>query len=888
MQRTIQFLAIGWLLFGSAGLPGQSQSKFGDFNKLTEGAKIHEGLFTLYHKEKENRVYLEIKPNQFKKPLLCPIAVARGLGMGGHTLNFGEQWVLVFDRVGDNVHVIRRNVHFRAKKGTPADTAVETTYTDSVLKSLPIKTINPKRAGVLIDLNGLFMADFADLDIGSFDASRSTWHKVKAFKNNVELEVAATFTSRRYGDDSVIDPRGTTVVLHYGLVDLPSGYQPRLADDRVGHFLSVVKDFTTDNKETPFLRYINRWRLERAYSDGKLSPPKKKIVFWIEKSVPIQYRKYVRDGILEWNKAFERIGFLDAIEVRQQEGEEFEPEDINYATFRWITNDRGYAMGPSRANPMTGEILDADIVFDADMVRYMKHSYRLFLNGQGKIEEPASLIQATRKGWTLPQRPFFPRASLLWQQPKPEDTNSGTLGWNEPQRRFWAIQRGLCQCGAQRRLELGMAAVALAVRNEGKNIDEAIEEVIGQAIKETTMHEVGHTLGLRHNFKASTMLRFSDLHKIDITRKKGLTGSVMDYNPVNIAPKGVKQGDYFTTTLGPYDYLAIEYAYKPLSGGTEGEYAELKKIAAKASLPDHDYGTDEDLYGTPDPLINVWDLGNDPMEFAKHRIALADELFEKLADKVVQDGEGYQRVRQSFSLLLGQYGNAAHLVSNFVGGQYINRDHHGDKGGQDPIVPVETKKQREALKFLEEHILTDKPFQFSPQLLRRLAADRWMHWGNEHALFSSASFRLHSRILSIQRIVLDHLFDPSVLQRIQDNSLQYNNGDQPLTIAEVFRGVTEAVWADVPPGEGKPKSSIIRRNLQREHIKSLSALLLGERSAPPDARSLARLHLREIQGQIAKALKMKQGLDDTSRAHLQETHDRIAKILDASVQVREP
>ena len=177
-------------------------------------------------------------------------------------------------------------------------------------------------------------------------------------------------------DDSVIDARGTTVVIHYSLCQLPDGgFQPRLADDRVGYFLSVVKDFSSESQDTAFLRYINRWRLERAEPldpkhPDKLSAPKKKIVFWIEKSVPDEYRAAVREGILEWNKAFEKIGFRDAIEVRQQENEDFDPEDMNYNTFRWITSDRGFAMGPSRANPLTGELIDADIIFDASMVRF--------------------------------------------------------------------------------------------------------------------------------------------------------------------------------------------------------------------------------------------------------------------------------------------------------------------------------------------------------------------------------------------------------------------------------------------------------------------------------------------------------------------------------------
>src|SRR5262249_49277395 len=161
-----------------------------------------------------------------------------------------------------------------------------------------IATVHPARQNVIVNLNDVFMTDFAQLGTGYFDANRSTWYKVKAFPRNVELEVAATYSGFR-ANDSVIDSRGTTAVIHHGLVQLPDdGYQPRLADERVGHFLSVVKDFSDDSRETSYVRYINRWRLERAEppdakNPGKLSAPKKKIVFWIEKSVPEEYRAAV-------------------------------------------------------------------------------------------------------------------------------------------------------------------------------------------------------------------------------------------------------------------------------------------------------------------------------------------------------------------------------------------------------------------------------------------------------------------------------------------------------------------------------------------------------------------------------------------------------------------
>ncbi|HEY1378464.1 MAG TPA: zinc-dependent metalloprotease, partial [Gemmataceae bacterium] len=736
------------------GITGDPK-KFEDFDAVVKGAKEHDGLFKLY--QKDDHVYAEIRQDQFDRPLLAPIAIARGMGQGGHTLNFDEQWVLAFRKVGDRVHVIRRNVHFTARPGTPAAKAVETTYTDSVLLALPIKALNPMRMSVLIDLNQIFMTDFANLGIGMLDPSRSTWAKVKAYPKNIELQVAATFSGfggrgrMMMGNDAVIDPRGTTVVIHYGLVQLPEhGYQTRVADDRVGHFVTVVRDYSNDSKDTSFVRYVNRWRLERAdgFPPTKLAPPKKKIVFWIEKSVPEEYRAYVRDGILEWNKAFEKIGFRDAIEVRQQESEDFDPEDINYATFRWITTNGAFAMGPSRVNPMTGEILDADIIFDADLVRSWKQEAGLF-NGKAALEEPASLVRATKQG-------DFLRDALSWNDRagNPEAAGERLLD------QYKAVRQGMCQCGACLKSQLGLAAMSLAAlapadpRASQAEKDKASEELVGQAIKYVTMHEVGHTLGLRHNFKSSTMLRADQLNDVALTRKQGLIGSVMDYAAVNLAPKGVKQGDYFTTTLGPYDYWAIEYAYKPLGGGFAGSMpaglpagllggamlgggggdAELKKIASRAAEPGLAYATDEDLYGGSDPLVHAWDLGADPLQFAQDRTKLAENLFKDLADRIVDQGEGYQRARQAFGVLLKQYGDAAALSSYFVAGEMMHRDHRGDPNARDPFVPVPADKQRAALRFVQDQILTDAPFKFPPELLRKLAADRWVHWGNERVL----------------------------------------------------------------------------------------------------------------------------------------------------------
>jgi hypothetical protein len=932
-------------------------SPFRDFNEVTRGAEKTEGLFTLY--KTGDHLYAEILPHQFNQPLIVPVTLARGMGMAGYPLDQFDEMVITFRRVGDRIQLVRRNIHYKAPSESSLDKSVKQNYTDSILMALPIVAINPMKGGApLIDFSDIFMTDFAQLNLGMLDRSRSTWTKIKGFPHNMELEIEATFSGggrRSYGmgyGDGVADHRGITVVLHYSLLSAPDmGYRTRHADDRVGHFLSATKDFSIPDADSNFVRLINRWRLEKANPRAKLSPPKKQIVWYVEDTVPIEYRPYVEEGIREWNKAFEKIGFKDAIAVRWEEAgrDDFDPEDTNYCTFRWVTADNAGAASCLRANPMTGEMIDGDVIFDAGFIRYWKLSYAMLVGSttasDGRQEtaplaigEVISPILSAKMGYGLPQGRTLLGLDALDKNPArlvpevvPPDQNFITwqLAKNQTHggRSFCRLQTGL-----QR--DFGLAAIALAAaadqpkpaEDKGKEKpkepekkkpqpkDELPEEFIGQAIKETVMHEVGHSLGLRHNFKASTMLAADQLNDTTITHVRGMVGSVMDYNPINIAPKGKKQGDYFTTTIGPYDYWAIEYAYKPIDGDEAGE---LKKIAARA--PEHDltFASDEDLYLNDDPYVNVWDLGADPCEFGKQRIELATELLKDLDARVVKDGESWSRTRRAFGLLLQQWGDGAALASQYVGGHSVSRDHKADKDAHDPIVPVPGAKQRECLKFITANILSDKAFHFSPALLRRLGTERWSHWGNGDG-YSSAGLvdiSVLERILGIQKIVLGHCLSGSTLARLENQQLQTDTGTDPLRMDEVFRSLTDGIWSDLDhlPAAPDPKGSkfvlsTIRRNLQREYLRRLGTMVLGNSpssygdmfsyvvftgggrsSVPADARALARLHLKEIASRISKVVEASGlSIDDTSRAHLEESRYRIAQILEAKLDAREP
>jgi hypothetical protein len=905
-------------------VPAKKPSKFRKFSDVTEGAKKYEGLLDLY--QKDEHLYAVLGGGDFDKPFLAPMTIARGAGSAGLSLNFDEQWIIAFKRVGDRVQLIRKNLRYEAPKGTPLEKAVRQNYTDSVLMALPIVSDDAPGGGVLVDLNDIFFTDFAELGAGSIDRSKASWFKIKTYPNNIELQAQVTFSrpprgSGYAGDYGYIDPRGITLVMHYSLVKMPEGgYRQRLADQRVGYFLSATKDFGSTDPDTTFVRRINRWRLEKADSDAKLSPPKKQIVWWVEDTVPHEYRPYVEAGILEWNKAFEKIGFRNALSVRwQNDQDDFDPEDINYCTFRWVTTPMTFAMSNLRSNPVTGEMIDGDVIFDASWIRFwqQEHAYLVAVGADGGEEKGTTTLGvgdiispmlAVQKGYGMPMslRGQRGQASVdstlrgeksLAAIPGTWSSFHAALSRKAPNAGCCAA----CQYATSMQAQFRMVSMALAAKGGPAELP---EELLGQVIKSVVMHEVGHSLGLRHNFRASNMLPMKDLHNTKITREKGLVGSVMDYTPVNIARAGEVQGDYATTTLGPYDYWAIEYAYKPISGD---EKEELKKIAARSPEPELDFATDEDLYDSYDPRDNVYDLSSNPLEFAKHRIELAKDVLKEMDKNLVRDGESWARLRPAFMTVLQQYGDAAYIATRYIGGRHIARDARGESS-RDPVSPVSGEEQRTALKFIADNILIDEPIPIRPELLRRVSSEHWMHWGSSAGVASSqVAVPYFDYIEAIQNIAISEMFgDGSRFDMIENNEALVDPDGEPLEMAEVFRTFTDAVWSDLKKvDESKDdKQSLalskVRRNMQRVYMQNLVNIVLGPKNNdswvtyaffssqgapfPADARALARQHLKEIHTLIDGVLeKDNVTIDELSRAHLGEISDQLEKTLSASV-----
>ncbi len=833
---------------------------------ILKDAKSHTGMMTLF--QKGSKLYAEMNSSDYNADHIVLISIAKGVGMnpllGGYSWGFGDDWVWKFRKIDDRVHVIRKNVRFEAKKGYPESFALQNAYTDSVLFSLRIVSKGPK-GGDLVDMTPVFMSDLPQISQYlpgfGFTSDRSTWASIKTFPKNVELEVAATYASSgRFSYETVPDSRGMTINVHYSISRLTStGYQSRQADDRIGYFTTVRKDYNKKSEKDQFVRYINRWKLQKPPGATTAPyPPKVPIVFWIEKTVPHQYRKPVREGIEEWNKAFEKAGWLNAIEVRQQQDDaDWDPEDINYNTFRWITADAGFAMGPSRVNPYTGEILDADIIFDADFLRFWKDEYETFSPAPAEDSDDESNPDKSLKSLRV------------------------------------LTNHNDCRLNTGMAHEMAFGSVAILAQADPKQSALEKEKLITQAMKEVTMHEVGHTLGLRHNFKASKMLSLKDLNDPAKTGETGMVASVMDYNPANIVPKDWKQGDYYPTTLGPYDYWAIEYGYKPLSGGTTGEVKELMKIAARSGEPALAYATDQDAASSgPDPDVNRFDLGNDALEYAKQRAQVVRELLPNLLKRTSKDGEDYTQTRRAVNMLLSQHGQAMMFASRVVGGLQTSRSHKGDKDAKPPIELIDVKKQRETLALLEEQVFSDKPYQLPGDLYKYLAASNWDHWGTSSAL--REDFPMHDIVLQWQTRVLSQLMSSTTLTRIHDTELKASPDTDVLTTAELIERLTKSIFSEldtIKDGDftnRKPAISSLRRALQRDYLRSLSRLAMGSTFAPDDCQTIAYADLSSLEARISQMLKSNVKLDSYSRAHLVESASRIRKALEAELSLYGP
>ncbi len=876
------------------------QSELQPFDQVVKNTEKLEGLFTLYRNQEKGTIYLEIKPEQLNKNYLSTVTMESGIGERGIYSGMPLQdFLFYFRRVNKNLHFVIRNENFRTRPGDPQARSLARSFSDSVLYSLPIKSIHPQRQTILVDLGDLLLADVPGLssDLSSLlkasyhlDDKKSYFGAAKAFPLNMEIESVYGFSSANDEHqptllETVPDSRALTVRVHYGFSQLPknNGYHPRLADDRVGYFITAYEDFSNDNRRDPFVRYINRWHLEKQDPTATLSPPKKPIVFWIENAVPLEYRDAITEGVLTWNRAFEKAGFKDAIVVQQMPNDaKWDPADMRYNTIRWLnTVDGFFALGPSQVNPLTGEILNADIIVDGSFVRSLKQEYRtLVQQNQSQPQSLLSYMMGDSLGRDGSGSSNVCTSGIVRQVGSNGQEQRGSSPVTSLSR--LATNYDLCY-GMEAANQLAIGSLALSLFQNTMPSNDQMKEYIHQYLRLIIAHEVGHTLGLRHNFRGSTLLKPEDLNNTDITRAKGLVGSLMDYIPPNLAPQGVKQGDYFPSVVGPYDEWAIEYGYKP--SGAMAPQAELKfleEIARASTKPELDYATDEDTFDL-DPDVNRWDNSSDVLRYSQWQLDNSRALWERLNQSYPPKGESYSELSEMFDMVFLHYLQNTYFITKYIGGQSFHRDHAGEPNGRLPFEPVPVEKQRQALATLQKYIFASDAFRFPPELLNKLAPSRWMHWGNRVPI-SRLDYPIHDSIFLMQSSVLRELLSGDRLARLGDIELKSKPG-QALTMPELFDTLGTGIWTEVLQPDGTSVTiSSLRRALQREYLNIMIRMVLRTEHVPEDARTLAWYKLHQLREQLNKTLSQSGKQDEYTKAHLEETRDRVNKALNAQMQ----
>lgn len=838
------------------------------FNDVVKDFKKTEGFFNVW--QKDDRYYVELAESDFERPFYFAIHRTRGLGerrlFSGEMLNAD---IGVFHRAaGDRVQWLERNTTFFADGNKPMERAVSQAFPDSILGVAAIASQpNPTTKAVLVDITSFVLTDIpgggssleAAYRVGyGFDRANSQITRARNNAAETTFEVMlhyglARVPQRQANQPSfslprnVPDPRSVQMHFLYSFSALPEAMTPRMADPRVGYFFETRWDYRSDSSPTPRTHFIKRWRLEKKDETAELSEPKQPITYWIDGNVPERYREAVREGILMWNSAFERIGFKNAIVVKQQtDADDFDTADRHHASVRWfIGTDTVLAVGPSQSDPRTGEILDADIIVADNWTRSSRREM--------SRDMPAKTVVGDTRGV---------------QERESHDTADAH-----------------CDFGEEAAAYMNDALDGLIARGDIAPDSPEAEAFVRDTIRITVAHEVGHTLGLSHNFIATRAYTPAQLRDPNFVAVNGTSASVMDYVPPNINLLNEKPAGYLQKVLGPYDLWAIEYGYKQFQA--ENESNGLQQIIARGrENPMLAYGNDVDAGGEGlsagiDPDTNRFDLGSDTRGWFLRRLEFAQEQWDALAKRPLTDDPYYGQARLSVDRSIALLTNSAQTLAKKIGGIRIIRQTADN--ARSSFIPIPEAEQREALTTLTRSLFATESFRIDPALLQRLPLDHLDRFSGVYGgnLAQEPNLPLVSRVLSAQVGVLDQLLSDRTTIRLLESEMLRTREHGSLPLSELMSTLQSSIWTEL---DGGRDINLLRRNLQRAWLSRISAIITSIRPAAPDVRSLARSDAMALRTKMQAALQRKgKAYTPETRAHLQDCLTALDETLRATM-----
>lgn len=776
---------------------------------VPDDAETDDGLLTTHFDEE--KLFLSIPDSVLEREILTISRASQapdGLAYGGEKVN---TQVLRWQRRGDKVMLRVVSYENVADEEDPVYKAVQNSNFEPIIHAFDIKALTEDSTGVVIEATDLFASDVPSFGVPKsareqykvrrLDGDRSFISGVKSFPENTDVETVLTYQAQEPPSN---EATGTlSVAMNHSFVLLPKEpMQPRLCDDRVGYFSVERTDYSADEQRAAEECVIARWRLEpsdpEAYANGELVEPVKPIVYYIDPATPEKWRPYLKQGVEDWQVAFERAGFKNAIIAKDpptaEEDPDFDPDDVRYSTIRYFASDVQNAYGPNVHDPRSGEILESDIGWYHNVMNLLRNWY---------------LVQ--------------------------------TAAIN-PEARF-------------------------------RNFD---TEVMGELIRFVSAHEVGHTIGLPHNWGSSHAVPVDSLRSPSYTSTHGTAPSIMDYARFNY----VAQPGDGVTQLGPrvgeYDKWSIEFGYRDLGIDDRQRDAQAwdDRILEKAGDPVYFYG--KQTLTKVDPRSQNEDLTDDAVEASRLGIANLKRILPNLIDWTREDGADYATLEELYGAVLNQWGRYMGHVGNNVGGVYETPKTYG----QDGLVyePVPAAYQQEAMNFLVEEGLQTPTWMMEQSILRRI----------EHA-------GAIERIRDAQMSVVEMMLDPRRMARLIEAEAMAN-GEPAYGLNVMLTDLRDGVWTELQQGGDVDP---FRRNLQRGYVEEMGNLMTATVENPnipdsfadyvqltpvtveqSDIRAAVRGELTTLRNQVERALRGSS--DEATEQHYADILVRLDNILDPS------
>ena len=827
----------------------QEQKKETTFEEAIADHELLTGYLPVYKGKKD--LLVQLAPDQLNRRLGYKASLVGAIGDYFPRNTSVEFQVVTFERWGNSIALIRENTLFRADEQDPIRRAVEASFPDSPVLTMPIIATEDSSGSVLINLTPALNSKTLrwllppetkfDLDKNEFSLL-----SVQNHPKNLAVTVGYHFTRRQIPSDQqgstgfspfrerLVDPRNLEVRVRYEFFDFPeTDYRSRVNDDRLGLFTNTYKNYSNlEQKDTTYERFATRWRLEpvegKAINPGPV-PVKESIVLYIDKAAPKEVRPLIREGVLRWNPAFEKIGLSGVLEVRDQPDDpDWSPTEIGHNMIYWHLGDQLQFSGMAGiflANPETGQALHGAIYLNALFPSFARNGYMVY------SWWPGSEVR-----------------NRIVDQPH--------------------------SCAYQPSLSSQIAFARLLLRQRGDiQTKEDADELFRQTFLTVVTHEVGHFLGFEHNFKASRRSSYKDLWAGEPV---ALTGSVMDYNPIHLPTRPEKPVRYTPQQLGIYDELAVEYLYRDFGHLTsEAERKELDRIAQRAEVtPGLAFASR--LLREIDPATSPHDLGDDALSFVSDRLEMAlIEILPNLVSLVTAEGHELNYIRQALdAAVISVCMDFYNIAVRHIGGQSILKLHVGSPVWKStpPITPVAKSHQLRALEILDKHLFSEAAFPFTPELLAHLQPDLEMDWN--HPDRYGKEYFVDRRMAFLFDKVLSQLLDARRLARVRDNENRYRHGEERFTLAALFEQLDKIIWRDIQNEKIHP----FRRILQVEYADKLVELVSNPgKGMPVDASSLATLSLTELLDQISS---VDISPNRTTQAHRLALTKKLEKALD--------